>query len=57
MVPFLLLDTHDVSNPTLTVHNMEIVVTILVVIYRVSLRKSAEQLNCYLIATYNHLVM
>ena len=53
MVPFLLLDTRNVSNPTLKVHNMEIVVTTSVVIYRVSLRKSAEQLNCYLIATYN----
>ena len=50
MVPFLLLDLHNVSNSTLKVHNLEIVVTTSVVIYRVSLRKSAEQLNCYLIA-------
>ena len=50
MVPFLLLDTRNASNSTLTVHILEIVVTTSVVIYRVSLRKSAEQLNCYLIA-------
>ena len=50
MVSFLLLDTRNASNLTLTVKCMEIVVTTLVVIYRVSLCKSAEQLNCYLIA-------